>query len=284
MEIIQSGESTAELSMLERAATCAEGLETVPAVARRLLALASDPDAAFADIVKVIASDATLTARVLRLAASALYGGRAPSTLNAAVVRLGLNEVRNLALSASLSAKSPDAFHRSLSEYSLRSAVLAEALAKRLGRGRFCEPFVCALLQELGTLVLAKLEGAPYHAVVGTIGSREQVERERKVFGFTHCDIGAFAVQRWNLFAGIEQVIQFHHDPLHAEFLAFPAPVLATVQLVALTSALLESGEEALSSEAGGALVARLGTSAEVVREELARAQPLMAQYLAGLN
>lgn len=246
MEIIEQGNTSGDFSIFEKAVDQMEGLQPIPAVAQRLLSLTSRPDAALEEIARLIASDAALTARVLRVAASPLYGGKAPSSLQAAVVRLGLNEVRNLALSASVAAQPPDAFHRSLWQHTLGSAVLADSLARRLGKHRFCEPFVCALLHELGTLVLAKIEGASYHALVGRIGSRAQVEREQTAYGFTHCDIGALAVQRWNLFDGIEEVIQFHHDPLAAEMLDFPAPVLATVFLVALTAALLESPEEAL--------------------------------------
>jgi HD-like signal output (HDOD) protein len=280
VEIIESGGLTAEQTKFERAVDRMEGLETIPAVAQRLIALTSDPDAAFEDIEKVVSSDVALTARVLRLAASPLYGGHAPRGLQAAVVRIGLTEVRNLALSVSLLATPPDAFQRDLWQYSLTHAVLAEGLAKRLGAGRFREPFVCGLLHDLGTLVLAKMEGDLYHRLIGNIGAADQVEREQRVLGFTHCDIGALAAQRWNLFDGLEQVIQFHHDPLAAEALDFPPPVLGSVRLVALTSAALRPGSDDAGPEGVRLLLERLGATEETLTEELERVPSRVREYL----
>jgi len=286
VELIESGVPQGELSKFERAVDRMEGLETIPAVAQRLIALTSDPDAAFEEIEKLVSSDVALTARVLRLAASPLYGGQAPRGLQAAVVRIGLHEVRNLALSASLLAKPPDDFHRDLWQHSLANAVLADTLAARLGRRRFREPFVSGLLHDLGTLVMTKLEGALYHRLIGSIGGADQAEREQRVLGFTHCDIGALAAQRWRLFDGLEQVIQFHHDPVAAESLDFPEPVLGSVRLVALTCAALEAagdGDDGKPARVAG-LLERLETTEELLAEELAQLPSRVSEYLGRLK
>jgi len=279
MEILPATGAHSEFSKFERAVERMEGLETLPAIAQRLLSLTSDPNVSFADIEQLVSADAALTARVLHMAASPFYGGKAAKNVQAALVRLGLREVRNLALAASVSARHTDAFHRNLWRYCLSCAVLAETLAQRLGRTRFQEPFVCGLLHELGTLVMANLEGPGYQALVETIGGNGQTEREQRLYGFTHCDLGALAAERWRLFDGLSQAIQFHHEPLTAEALEFPAPVLATIQLVALTAVVLSDPAAGARSEPAGILLARLGTDATVLQEELARAQPRIDEY-----
>lgn len=279
MEILQATAAPGEFSKIEKAVESMEGLETLPAVAQRLLALTADPDASFQAIEQLIGADAALTARVLRLAASPLYGGQAAQNLQAALVRLGLREVRNLALGASVSAKKADAFHRGLWRYSLGCAVLAETLADRLGRARFREPFVCALLHELGTLVLAKINGPVYEPLVGTIGGAVQAAREQQLLGFTHCDIGALAAERWNLFDGLSPAIQFHHAPSDAEPLEFPEPVLATIRLVALTATVLSAPDPADPPAAAEPLLESLGADRAGLQEELERAQPRIEEY-----
>ena len=280
MEIIQSGSGGDQFTKFETAVEQMEGVEAIPAVAQRLLSLTSDPNAGLKDIERLIASDASLTARVLRLAASAFYGGHPAQSLKAAIVRQGLNEVRNLAVASSMLARAPDPFHRNLWQFTLSSAAFSDVLARRIGRQNFCEPFVCGLLHEIGTMVMAKVEGAPYYAIAGTVGTQSQAEREQKAYGFTHCDIGALAVERWNLFAGLEEVVQFHHDPFSADSLDFPPPVLATIYLVALVSAVLASPDEALGADLVRELMARLGAPEGLVSEELQKARSRAGDYL----
>ena len=279
MEIIQATAVPSDFSKIEKAVELMEGLETLPAVAQRLLSLTADPNASFQDIEQLISADAALTSRVLQIAASPLYGGQAAKNLQSALVRLGLREVRNLALATSVSAKKTDDFQRGLWRHSLGCAVLAETLGNRLGKPRFQEPFVCALLHELGTLVLVNINGPVYKTLVGTIGGAVQAVREQQLLGFTHCDIGALAAERWRLFDGLSQAIQFHHEPLTAEVLDFPDPVLATIRLVALTAAVLSDPDAGAQSDMASQMLARLGTDHAVLQEELERAQPRIDEY-----
>ncbi|MBI5442640.1 MAG: HDOD domain-containing protein, partial [Deltaproteobacteria bacterium] len=138
------------------------------------------------------------------------------------------------------------------------------------------------LLHELGSLAMAKVEGSNYCSLVGRIGSRDQLERERRAYGFSHCDIGALAVQRWNLFPGAEETIQFHHDPLAAERLGFSAPVLRTVYLIALTTSTLRPAEADEGHR--GTLLDRLGTNEDLVREEVNKAEAGTFEYLKNLQ
>lgn len=284
MEIIEAGHQATDFNQFERAVERMEGLDPLPAVAQRLLSLSSDPEAAFQEIEQLVASDVALAARVLRLSASPLYGGRSPENLQSAIVRLGMMEVRNLAVSACVLAKPPDSFHRSLWQYSLCCAVTAEVLARRLGRQRFCEPFVCGLLHELGTLVMAKVEGPRYYPLVEKVGSALQVGRERELYGFSHCDIGALAAQRWNLFEGLEPVIQFHHEPSSAAQLNFAPTVQATVDLVALASRMVYSPGDLDGSEDTSHATAGLGVTEGVIRETLREARTRLGQYVSALD
>ena len=77
-------------------------LGTIPEVTQKLLSLANDPKSNATDFNKVIVTDPALSARVLRVVNSSLYGlpGQV-SSINRAIVMLGVTTIRNLALSAS---------------------------------------------------------------------------------------------------------------------------------------------------------------------------------------
>jgi hypothetical protein len=92
------------------------------------------------------------------------------------------------------------------------------------------------------------------------------------------------AAERWKLLEGVEQVIQFHHEPFGAEALAFPEPVLATIYLVALAARMVHSADEGLGSETGRELLERLGTSEEVVREAFEKARSKADEFIATLR
>lgn len=78
-------------------------LPTLPAVATKLLELASRDDVEIPQIVRVIESDPAVTTRLLSLCRKAAYRTRYPvTTVEMAVVMLGLEAVRSLVLSVEI--------------------------------------------------------------------------------------------------------------------------------------------------------------------------------------
>jgi len=75
-------------------------LPTLSAVATRLLTLSADDESDIREVVSVIESDPPMTARIISLCRSAATGlGNQITSLERAVVMLGLDVVRNAALS-----------------------------------------------------------------------------------------------------------------------------------------------------------------------------------------
>ena len=80
-------------------------LPTLPGVAIKLLKAVQNPEANLNEISRILSTDAGLTSKVLRLVNSSFYGLRSPiTTVDHAIKLLGLNTVKNLALSFSLMA------------------------------------------------------------------------------------------------------------------------------------------------------------------------------------
>jgi len=138
-----------------------EGLPTLPSVVARINQLIDDPNASAGDINEVISHDLALSAKILKLVNSAFYGfPRRISSMTHAVVILGFNSVRNIALTAFVF----DAFdtgalpfgHRNFWVHSVGTAVTADALATRAGLHIGDDAFVAGLLHDLGKVRIPK--------------------------------------------------------------------------------------------------------------------------------
>jgi len=79
-------------------------ISTLPHIAMRVLHVANDPDSSVRDLKEILESDAALSTRVLRSVNSSAYGLRTKITnLQQAIAYLGMKQIRNLAMTASVS-------------------------------------------------------------------------------------------------------------------------------------------------------------------------------------
>ncbi len=75
-------------------------LPTLPEVAIRVRETVDNDDASISDVAQIIETDAALSARIIQVANSALYRGLSSAeNVQGAVMRMGLNTVRNLTTS-----------------------------------------------------------------------------------------------------------------------------------------------------------------------------------------
>ena len=78
-------------------------IATLPEITLRIIELVEDPSSTAQDLHKVIANDPALCSRILKVVNSAFYGlPRQIGSINRAIVLLGLNAVKNIAIAASL--------------------------------------------------------------------------------------------------------------------------------------------------------------------------------------
>src|SRR5690606_22900680 len=78
-------------------------IATLPEITLRIVELVEDPTSTAQDLQAIISNDPALCSRVLKVVNSAFYGlpGQVGS-INRAIVLLGLNAVKNIAIAASL--------------------------------------------------------------------------------------------------------------------------------------------------------------------------------------
>ena len=83
--------------------TTSGNLPSLPQVLVRLLDCCQAPDVDIQEIAQIVSKDAALSAKVLQLVNSAFIGARNPiANIEQAVVYLGMDSIRNLAISVSV--------------------------------------------------------------------------------------------------------------------------------------------------------------------------------------
>ena len=269
MEVIDARPDPITLSEFEEAARKVDELETIPAVTQQLLAETAKPNCNADEVFRLVSSDPTISARIMRAASSSVFGARAPNNLRMALVRLGTAETRRLVVIASLMATNGKSrFLRSLWEYSLKCAAVTEAIGLECAH-QIEDPFLCGLLHDFGCMILARLRGKKYSSWMAAPGTDDQQEeKETEKFGYAHTDVGAMLAASWNLFEALEHVMQLHHTPLVAQDLGLEPHVQSAVYAVSLARmAVIEHKEEELRDE----LCDRLGIDAKIAERAKTR-------------
>ncbi len=218
------------------AAALAERVDALPALpmtAVRLIQIMDNPRAGAREMVQTISSDPSLAAKVLRVVNSAYFGLRGSvSELSRAVVMLGHNRIRDLALAASMApllkigATGYEMTPAAFMQHSVAAGCAAQIIADRTGRD--AEPaFVVGLLHDIGKLVLHAYVAESWEVIVETVFSTGASfdEAERQVLGFDHAAAGAEVALKWSFPDALVEGLRWHHKPqMHTE-LFLPAAV-----------------------------------------------------------
>jgi diguanylate cyclase (GGDEF)-like protein len=196
-------------------------LPTLPGVAIKILQAMQRETPNIGEISEVISADGPLSAKVLRVVNSPFYGlSKKITSVHQAMVYLGLNAVKNLALSFSLlrgfAPKRKGAFdYVQFSKDSLVGAVAAKSLTEKINRRHGENAFFLGLLQNIGMLIMVESMPDEYEKVIGEAGSigRPLHEIEKNLLGINHMEVGEFVTHSWGLPASFNVPIGFHHCP-----------------------------------------------------------------------
>ena len=193
---------------------------------QHLLRLAADINADSREIVHVIETDPLMTVKILKVINSPFYGlAQKISSVQRAVVHLGINTIKNMALSVAamgtLPAKNQAGFDtHAFLLHSLTTAVLSKLLAERLKVPMLhsSDYFVAGLLHDFGKIVFAEFVPTTYENVLHTASEQNlplfQVEID--MLGIDHSQAGKLLAQHWLLDDELIKAIDHHHsDHLH---------------------------------------------------------------------
>lgn len=199
-------------------------IATLPEVTMRIIKLVEDPDSTAQDLNHVISNDPALGARILKVVNSAFYGlpGQIGS-INRAIVLLGLNAVKNIAIAASLAKLfrggqiCPGFNARDLWTHSIAVGSTTRLLANEAGLGLPDEAFLAGLIHDIGIMVEMQSRRAKFVEVIEALEEDPHAtmrEVEQRILGADHEAFGAGLCRTWKFPASFAYVTGWHHRPM----------------------------------------------------------------------
>jgi HD-like signal output (HDOD) protein/CheY-like chemotaxis protein len=200
-----------------------KSLPSLPAILDQLADELQSDTPSLERVGEIISRDIALTAKILQLVNSAFFGLPQPvDNPTEAVVYLGLNTVRSLALSLEIFAQfdrklCPSFSLDMLTQHSWFTGAAARGIAHR----ERCEQkfldqcFLAGLLHDVGQLILAFSLPAEYAEAIAESkhSGRPLWQVEHQTFGATHADVGAYLLALWGLPNPLIEAVALHHQP-----------------------------------------------------------------------
>ena len=194
-------------------------LPTMPQILIKLIELCQADQAGMAELAKLIANDAGMTSRVLRVANSAAYqrGGRKVGLLPALSV-LGSDLVKSLLISESVFQTFNGFPHisgsdlRAFWKHSLTAAVLARDLAKTTNYPLVEEAYLAGLLHDVGRLALLAAAPDVYGFNFQLADNEKLCEAEQQCLHLSHAEAGAWLIERWEMDSFLADAVLYHHE------------------------------------------------------------------------
>lgn len=215
-------------------------LPSPPTLYLELTRATARPDVTMAELAALVEQDPAMTAKVLQLANSALFGLHAKqASVHQALVYLGVQRLKALTLTAHVFLEGHAGTRcldlDALQRHSLAVAQLAQQFVRDPARADIT--FTAALLHEVGRVLIAMAEPvvAAEVARASAASGRPAHELEYERLGTTHADAGAYLLALWGLPLEIVEAVRCHHRPDEA-------PVEAVIA-VHVADALLREAE-----------------------------------------
>ncbi len=259
----------------------AQQLPNIPKVVQELIESFGDERVSNEAIAQKLSADQVLTAKVLRAANSAHYGGnRKVGTVSDAVFILGFNAVRTLVLASGITGtfKAPEGFN--LQAFWHNSFAVA-ATCRWLARFSKDDPetaFTCGMIHNIGELLIHILlpnECREIQKVVDR-GARNP-DIEKNVLGFHFPEAGAELAYRWKFPDAIVAGIRYQLDPLDApEFSRLAALIYIADYIVHKH----QTGKDSeILSDFPNELASRLGINLAKMLERIDETNDLMGGF-----
>jgi putative nucleotidyltransferase with HDIG domain len=197
-------------------------IATLPEITTRIIATVEDPNSTARQLHQIIAHDPALVTRILKVVNSAFYGlpGQIGS-IERAIVLLGLNAVKNIAIAASLgqlfrgAALCEGYSPRDLWTHCIAVAITARALAREMKLPIADEAFLAGMIHDLGMIVSLQVHPDALRKVCRKVqtGGGDFCAVEQELIGADHAQLGMALAEAWKFPRPCQLVAGYHHRP-----------------------------------------------------------------------
>jgi len=255
-------------------------LPTLPGYVLDLNALLGNSSVDLKKVANIIRTDPRLSAHVLTLCNSALFGlRRRVISIEQAAVLLGTERLRTLVLTCSVmqfaGKRLPQEQLLPFWEHSFLAALLSERIARQVDYCEKEQAYLGGLLHDIGQLPLwiLSIEEQAKGRPGPPDGWQDNVILERNYFGMDHCKVGRWMAVSWNFMPSFVDVFEAHHSPDRAQH----DPYL--VGIVAVADQFLLSQEDVQDQVAAETADTAESNGGEIVPPEyLAKNLPLLGE------
>jgi len=204
----------------QRLTSAVDGMPALPKSVEKILELTRDVNCTPKDLVQVIDKDPVVTVKILKVVNSAYYSlPKQITSISHAVVYLGFNTIKNLALSIAaigmLSKRNDAGFD--VDQYllhSLSTAGIAKLLALQIDDADPMDCFIAGLLHDFGKVVFAQFMPSEFRQALSNCQSDGSSLHEalRLSIGADHAVVGAMLVEKWRFPAELISTIAHQYD------------------------------------------------------------------------
>ncbi len=198
-------------------------IQPMPQLLVKICGYLDDQTSSIDELAKDISVDAKVTAELLKVTNSAEFGLCNKVAKPADAVKfLGVRRTVALVMTSSvvrmqssLSQKLPDELCKWYYKRSVLVASTAAAFAKSLEKVSPDTAHILGLLQDLGILVMSHGLGQKYQQLVERVRESGQLRldvAERQLFAFTHADVSAALLVKWDLPQSLILMVANHHE------------------------------------------------------------------------
>ncbi|WP_428939213.1 HDOD domain-containing protein [Fontivita pretiosa] len=223
-------------AIVAKAVSKVTAIATLPEVTVQIIKTVEDPRSSAAQLHKIISHDPALVTRILKVVNSSFYGlpGQIGS-VERAIVLLGLNAVKNIAVAASLGqlfrgVKLCEGYTaKELWQHCVGVAVTARHLAREMKIPIADEAFLAGMIHDIGLLVslqiwpeklrqaceraMSLVSSGAAGAVEGGADGTSFCQIERQIMQVDHQQLGAGLAEMWKFPRSCQLVAGHHHEP-----------------------------------------------------------------------
>jgi len=243
---------TLNKKMMERLINETDSVYSLPLIYERLTEVINHPRSSITDITRIISEDQGLTARLLKLANSPMFGFFSKiDTIDKAATIIGTQQLQALALAVSVMeifTGIPEELvnMKSFWQHSIACGIIARTLAIYHRDINAERVFAAGILHDVGRLVM--FTTIPEIVKEMIVESREEesllywIEENR--FGFTHANVGGRLLANWNIPESIAEPVYCHHSPVEAKKFPLETSFIHMADIICKALGIGSNGEQ----------------------------------------
>jgi HD-like signal output (HDOD) protein len=212
--------------LVNQAVAKVAAIATLPEITSKIISTVEDPRSSATQLHKIVSNDPALVTRMLKVVNSAFYGlpGQIAS-IERAIVLLGLNAVKNIAIAASLgqlfrgNQLCEGYSAKDLWTHCVAVAVAAREMAKEMKLSIVDEAFLAGMIHDVGILVALQTAPEKLRAICDQ-AKRTEIDfcsAERAATGVDHQMLGTGLAEAWKFPRSCLLVTGNHHQPHNLE-------------------------------------------------------------------